>query len=292
LAQSKAENSAVKQFAQQMITDHTRLQEQWTAMASRNGMTFQPVIGSQHRQKLDRLERVSGGEFDRVYMTMMIRDHNDQVDYFENQGRSAQSAEVRQLVTAGLPTLQQHLSLAKQIGVQVGADTTSGRYAERRSGDDMADADREFVRDIAAAHVMEIRLGQLAQKKGRTRAVKEFGERLVTDYTRLQKRWTSMASRAGFKPGMGMGDNRREKVDRVEKLSGKAFDRAFIETVIETHQANVNYLQKEGRAADAGTVRRHAADDLPIWQQHLRTARQIGKQVGADNINRQASVTR
>jgi putative membrane protein len=82
-------------------------------------------LGRKHEQKLDRLEKVSGKEFDRAYMTTMIRDHKDDVDYVQNEGKSAHSAPVRDLAGSTEPILEQHLTLAKEVGSKVGADTTA-----------------------------------------------------------------------------------------------------------------------------------------------------------------------
>jgi putative membrane protein len=287
MAESKATNPAVKQFAQRMVTDHIRLQDQWTGMASRNGMAFQPSMGSLHQQKVSRLERVSGAEFDRAYMTLMVQQHQDEVDYFQNEGRSARSAPVRDLVNSGLPILQQHLSLAKQVGGQVGADTTTAghnQHAQGNQADGKGDlkADSKFLREVAADNLLEIRLGQMAQRKANNSAVKRFGERMVTDHTKLQDQWTNVASRNGLELKPSLGDLHQQKVDRLQKLSGKQFDRAYISLMIKQHQDAVDYFQNEGRSAESPRVRRLVADGLPILQQHLRMARQVGNQVGIE----------
>jgi putative membrane protein len=122
LAERKAENSEVRQFAQRMVADHNKLQNDWVSMASSNGMNFKTGFGKNHRKKLDQLQKLSGKEFDRAYMTLMIQDHKDYVDYFRKEGRAARSAAVRNRVSSDLSILEQHWAMAKQIGVKVGAN--------------------------------------------------------------------------------------------------------------------------------------------------------------------------
>jgi putative membrane protein len=124
LAEQKAENSAVKQFGQRMDTDHNKIQNDWLNMATKNGLTVRPAMGEHHRAKLTQLQKLSGKAFDQAYMTTSIRDHKDDIDYFQKQGEAAHSSPVRDLVASTLPTLQDHLKQAKEIGAQVGADTT------------------------------------------------------------------------------------------------------------------------------------------------------------------------
>jgi putative membrane protein len=124
LAEQKAENSAVKQFGQRMDTDHNKIQNDWLNMATKNGLTVRPAMGEHHRAKLDQLQKLSGKDFDKAYMTEMIRDHKDDIDYLQREGQAAHSAQVRDLVASTLPTLQDHYKQAKEVGVKVGADTT------------------------------------------------------------------------------------------------------------------------------------------------------------------------
>jgi putative membrane protein len=125
LAATKAENSEVKNFGQRMVTDHNKLQKDWVGMATKNGLALKTGMGSHHQAKLNQLQRLSGKAFDQAYMTTEIRDHKDDIDYFQREGQSVRSTQVRDLVSTTLPTLQDHFNQAKQIGVKVGADTSA-----------------------------------------------------------------------------------------------------------------------------------------------------------------------
>jgi putative membrane protein len=122
IARDRTNNRAVRQFAERVERDHNRLQDQWENMASRNGMKLKRGMGPRHREKVERLEDARGNNFDRVYMTIMIQQHQDEVSYWQKEGRASRSNQVRELVNRGLPTLRQHLEQAKQIGRQVGVD--------------------------------------------------------------------------------------------------------------------------------------------------------------------------
>lgn len=125
LAEKKASNSDVKKFGERMVTDHTKLEDEVSSLGSKNGMTFKQELGPKHEKKLDRLEKLSGKAFDRAYMTEMVQEHTDDVDYVQNEAKSAHSSEARDLASKALPTLQDHLSQAKQVAAKVGADTTA-----------------------------------------------------------------------------------------------------------------------------------------------------------------------
>jgi putative membrane protein len=307
LAQGKATNSEVKQFAQRMVTDHTQMEKQWNALAGRNGLPPAALDPAQ-AQDVIRLEKLSGAEFDRAYMTTMIQDHQHDADAFRSQGLSAHSAEVRQLAATGLTTIQQHLSMALQVGSTVGASTPvavlpqappapqapqptatnqNGQVAPQpvKGGSADVKADRKFIQEVAAGNMMEIRLGQLAQQKATGSDARRLADRLVADFTRWQDRWTGMASRNGmpFKPGMG--DLHRQKVERLQKASRGQFDRVYVRTVIENLESMLPYFQKEGRAARSAPVRNLVEEELPALQQDLAMAKRIGEQVHADKTD-------
>ena len=55
-------------------------------------------------------------------MITMIQQYSDETSYWQKEGRASQSAQVRQLVNAGLPTLEQNFNEAKRLGRELGID--------------------------------------------------------------------------------------------------------------------------------------------------------------------------
>ena len=133
IAQRRATDPAVKQYAQRMVTEHTKANQELLNVASRGGLNFKPGLGPKHEQKVDRLQKVDKKAFDRQYATMMIETHNDDVSYFENEGKQAHAAPVKNYVDRTLPMWQDHLNAAKQLAVKVGADTTGAVNAAHAS---------------------------------------------------------------------------------------------------------------------------------------------------------------
>jgi putative membrane protein len=285
LAQSRASNEAVKQFGQRMVTDHTQMQNQLTATATQNGQTFTPSLDSQHQQEISSVERMSGQDFDRAYMNLMIRGHQQDVNEFQSRSRSASSAQIRNLASFNLPMLQQHLSLAVQVGNQVGADsTTVVAGPDRPGGGNRGDvrADAEFIKDVNADNTMQIQLAELARTRAKNNSVRQFAEQLIRDHTRLQQQWNDMASRNDLPSKPGMGSSHREKVEQLRKANGNKFDRTYMTLMIQQHQDEVSYWQKEGRASRSAQVRVLVNRGLPTLEQHLNQAKEIGRQVGVD----------
>lgn len=133
VAETKTTDPRVRQLARRVLDDHTAMQSQWIALASRNGMNLKPGIGRRHMDKVKRMERTSGGDFDKAYPTMLIQNTQDYVEYFQKEGQATHSSQVRNRAASDLGTLRQHLSEAKQVGLVHGVDTTAALRARNLS---------------------------------------------------------------------------------------------------------------------------------------------------------------
>ncbi|MFL5472643.1 MAG: DUF4142 domain-containing protein [Gemmatimonadales bacterium] len=306
MAQQKASNAAVKQFGQQMATDHTNLENQLTGLVSKNGTNFQPAMSKENEAEVSRLEKLSGAQFDQQYMTSMIQHHQQDISTLQSQSQSAKSAEARQMIAASMPVLQQHLSMATQVGGQVGANggvavatqpyrnptqnptvsTQPGQVTTPAQGD--ISADMPFVREAASGNLMEIQLGQLAQNKASNPAVKQFAQRMVSDHNNLQNQLTSVASTGGQSFTPTMDSRHQNQINRLQGLSGAEFDSNYMSLMIRAHQRDVNNFQSQSQSANSTQVRTLATNSLPVLQQHLSLAQQVGGQVGADSTGNYA----
>lgn len=291
LAQSKASADVVKRFAQKLQTDHNSMQKEWADVSARSGTRVTVASNPRLQGQVSQLERLSGPGFDRAYMTAMVENHRELLNKFQTSRRTAQSSEVKQLVARGLPSVQEHLTLSQQIAAQIGSDTTVATIAgnddrgdrdRKKSGN--INKDRKYIQNIDAHHNMEIALGELAQERGGSEAVKDFGRRMVRDHTSLRQQWLKMISDNGMKFKSGMGPNHREKLDYLEKFKGGEFDREYMTLATKHHRGYLSYFRKEGRGANSAPVRERVNSALPILEQHFQLAKEIGGRVGADTI--------
>src|SRR5688572_23716283 len=72
LASQKAQNPEVKKFAQMMVAEHTRANNELKAIAAKQKITLPTEIGPRHRSTMDALNQLSGAEFDREYVQAMV----------------------------------------------------------------------------------------------------------------------------------------------------------------------------------------------------------------------------
>ena len=124
VAQHKAGNKAVQGFAQRMVTDHQRLEDQWKDLARKYGITVTDTLGPMGKQRVQHMQGVDRSSFDKDYMTAMLKAHADDVDHLRTVMDSVHSAPVRKLVDYERPIILDHLKAAAAAAKEVGVDST------------------------------------------------------------------------------------------------------------------------------------------------------------------------
>ena len=114
LASSKGTNSDVKAFGDRMVTDHSRLNDELKQFAQSKGVTLPADVDQESKDTADKLSKASGKEFDKAYIDDMAKDHEKDVKEFEKQSKDTKDPDLKAWVTKSLPTLQDHLKMAKE----------------------------------------------------------------------------------------------------------------------------------------------------------------------------------
>jgi putative membrane protein len=129
LATDKASSEDVKRFGQMMVDDHTKANNELMKIAKDKQLTPPHALKPQDQQTYDKLSKLSGEQFDRQYMQVMVEDHTKDVAEFKKASQSASDPDVKAFAASTLPTLQKHLDDAKDIHGKVmghGPRGTSG----------------------------------------------------------------------------------------------------------------------------------------------------------------------
>jgi putative membrane protein len=126
LAAEKASNAEVKKFGQRMVDDHNKANDQLKQVASDRHVELPRAIGAKDKATKENLEKLSGDEFDRAYMSDMVKNHKQDVAEFERESKAAHDPALKGFVTDTLPTFREHLKEAEKLA--------PGQTAERNSG--------------------------------------------------------------------------------------------------------------------------------------------------------------
>jgi putative membrane protein len=121
LAVQRAGDPDVKAFGERMISDHSKANAELKSIASKKGLQLPTEMNSEQKSEMDKLAKLSRAEFDKEYMSAMVDDHEEDVKEFETQSKDGNDADIKTFAGKTLPTLQQHLQLARSAAQKVGA---------------------------------------------------------------------------------------------------------------------------------------------------------------------------
>jgi putative membrane protein len=115
LAQDKAVNPRVKEFGAMMVRDHSKAGDELKTIAGNKNITLPDSVGNDHQEHIRDMEKLSGKDFDKHYMDMMVSGHKDNIDMFEKAANSLSDPDLKTFASNTLPTLRVHQDSAKAV---------------------------------------------------------------------------------------------------------------------------------------------------------------------------------
>ena len=115
LALQKSSNDQVKQFAQRMIDDHTKMIEQMKPVAAQIGVKLPGGPDKKEKAMYAQLQALSGNDFDQAYVKAMVKDHKMDDQEFKTEISTGQSPVVKDAASKGDPVIESHLEMIQGI---------------------------------------------------------------------------------------------------------------------------------------------------------------------------------
>ncbi|SHM82518.1 putative membrane protein [Mucilaginibacter sp. OK098] len=115
LAQTKATNAHVKSFADMMVTDHTKVNDELAAIAKTKNITLPAAPDADHQKKLDDLSKLSGKDFDKAYVDAMVDGHKKTLDLMQMAAKDCKDADLKAFAAKTAPVVQTHLDAINKI---------------------------------------------------------------------------------------------------------------------------------------------------------------------------------
>jgi putative membrane protein len=159
-----------------------------------------------------------------------------------------------------------------QNGVNPANKATSGQ-AGTAASQKLSKADQTFLKEAIQGDMAEVQMGQLAQQKGQSEDVKQFGQMLQQDHGQHLQKAQQIAQQNGMTPPTEPSAEAKKMHDKLSKMSGAQFDRAFAKDMVADHKKDIAKYQKEAKSN--GPLAQFAQETIPTLQKHLQTAQQI-----------------
>jgi putative membrane protein len=119
LALARSKDAGVREFAQRMVTDHGKANEELAALAKAKGLAVPASLDAKHQAAVNGLKQSADASFDRRYIEHMNEDHDQAVNLFKTAAaETTMDAEIRAFANKTLPTLEQHREMVKRLGTR------------------------------------------------------------------------------------------------------------------------------------------------------------------------------
>ncbi|OKL41240.1 DUF305 domain-containing protein [Pontibacter flavimaris] len=115
LAQQQAMNQQVKDFGTMMVNDHSKANDELKALAAKKSLVLPDSMSQDHMDHVKELRDKKGADFDAAYMDLMVEDHEEDVEMFEEASNNLEDAEAKAFASKTLATLRTHLNRAQEI---------------------------------------------------------------------------------------------------------------------------------------------------------------------------------
>jgi putative membrane protein len=137
--------------------------------------------------------------------------------------------------------------------------------------------DKKFVKDAALGGMTEVELGKLAAQKGSSDSVKQFGQKMVDDHSKANEELKQVASNEKMEVPDALDSKHQSRIDKLAKLSGPDFDKAYLKDQEKDHKQDVNEFQSEAQGGTDPNVKQFALKTLPVIQDHLSMVKDLNK---------------
>ena len=121
MAAERASNPEVQRFGQRMVTDHSKANQELMTLAQSKNISVPKDIDKQHQKTAEALGKKRGTSFDRDYTRDMVSDHEKAVRLFTTEANDGSDPDIKAFASKTLPTLQEHLQMARQLTQQQGS---------------------------------------------------------------------------------------------------------------------------------------------------------------------------
>jgi putative membrane protein len=129
--------------------------------------------------------------------------------------------------------------------------------------------DAQFIVDAANGGMTEVELGKLAMQKGISKQVKNFGSMMVKDHSKLNDMVKAIAVTKNISIPKAPGAKEQKIISKLTGKSGKDFDKAYIDDMIDDHKDDIKVFQTAAKKCLDPDVKSFAAKTIPILQEHL-----------------------
>jgi putative membrane protein len=137
----------------------------------------------------------------------------------------------------------------------------------------------KFAKEAAEGGMAEVQMGKLAADKGTDSDVKSFGQKMVDDHSKANDELKSLAAKKGIALPQDLSKKHKSTQDKLSKLSGAKFDKAYMKDMVDDHEKDVKAFRKQAKEGSDADIKAFAEKTLPTLESHLDLAKSTYKKL-------------
>jgi putative membrane protein len=143
--------------------------------------------------------------------------------------------------------------------------------------------DASFYKNAAEGGIAEVEAGQLAQEKGNSQQVKDFGAMMVKDHSAANEKLKALASSKDVTLPTHPSVGQMASKTKLNVLSGDTFDKSYVKGQISAHRQTIALFHKEISSGQDADAKAFATATLPTVRAHLKAITAIAADMGINS---------
>jgi putative membrane protein len=139
--------------------------------------------------------------------------------------------------------------------------------------------EQDFAKDAAAGGMMEVQLGNIAQKNSSTKAIQDFGKMMVDDHSKINDNLKGLASKKNVALPSTVTEKQQKDIDKLSKETGTEFDKDYVSMMVNDHKDDIAAFKKAGDKMKDADFKDFVIKTLPTLQKHLDAIQAIKKKM-------------
>lgn len=135
--------------------------------------------------------------------------------------------------------------------------------------------EKMFIKKAADGGMAEVELGKMAAEKGGSQDVKDFGNRMVTDHTKINDNLKEVAGKMDVMVPTKVSAKHHMEMEKLSGLSGAEFDKTYVKAMVKDHETDLAEFQKADKTVKNPDLKKFIDDSIPVLQDHLDTIKKI-----------------
>jgi putative membrane protein len=163
------------------------------------------------------------------------------------------------------------------LGLTTATTFAQSTTAPTEAATNPSSADQKFAKTAMEGGLAEVQLGQLAQQKASADDVKQFGQKMVDDHTRLNDQMKELAPALGVTPPTQLSAKHQALQTKLQGMSGDQFDKAYLKAMVSDHKKDSAEFKKEASTTQNAQLKTVAQQGSTVIDGHLQMVEQLNK---------------